>query len=448
MLAPKTIVLLKKNKQTNTSEQQIAPTIKTVSYDNVSDVFNRLKSQYKLDGLLLSKAENNLLGKSTIDTLGVTIYTDEIKEVTLGNYTSYTMRMAFPSTDSTKFYNITVEDKNGESGMFVTKYTPTQDWLDDKSKAYKGDIQTKRVVEEITQEFAHDGGGGIGGAGSNSYSEPTSTSNGSIYYPQDCTGYVYVSIVEVAIRCQCASPGHLPNQCVGECDNEGYYDYIPMYYCVESNESIDNPDGSSGSNNNNNNPGGNGNIPNDTSSPNDDDPSVSTFIPPGGECDLPPSLLEYDIDGICGLSPYEICLMNDYNDEICDCIAIGNNHYDCLFEYEIEQLYSDMDKLCQSNTIGAFFNINSEITNKITNAFFGNDNYNLRLFDVDFPNTLDGIALTVPLTDMILGENTIIDIRFDNFYLENTTNLSMALTTAHELIHVNFIYLYLPLYKR
>ena len=41
--------------------QQITPTIKTVSYDNVGTIFGRLKSEYKLDGFLQSNIENDLL---------------------------------------------------------------------------------------------------------------------------------------------------------------------------------------------------------------------------------------------------------------------------------------------------------------------------------------------------------------------------------------------------
>jgi hypothetical protein len=98
--------VVKEEQSVDSSEQQITPNIKTVSFTEVSGTFNRLKNQYQLDGFLKSSQESNLLSRSSIDTLGVTIYTDEIKEIIIGDYTSYTMRITLPDSDDTKFYNL------------------------------------------------------------------------------------------------------------------------------------------------------------------------------------------------------------------------------------------------------------------------------------------------------------------------------------------------------
>ncbi|WP_439152115.1 hypothetical protein [Winogradskyella sp.] len=68
-----------------------------------------------------------MLARETIDTLGITIYIDDIKEITIDDYTSYTMRIVLPDSDSENFYNLTIEDKNGVEAMFMTKYTPTEE---------------------------------------------------------------------------------------------------------------------------------------------------------------------------------------------------------------------------------------------------------------------------------------------------------------------------------
>lgn len=75
--------VVKEEQTIDTSESQLIPTIKTVSFSDVGGKFNRLKHQYNLEGFLQSSQEPKSLSK-TIDTLGVTIYTDNIKEVTLG----------------------------------------------------------------------------------------------------------------------------------------------------------------------------------------------------------------------------------------------------------------------------------------------------------------------------------------------------------------------------
>lgn len=110
-------------------KNQKAPTIRTFSQDNIGDRFNDIAQQLNIRKYLKKSKDLSYALRTSYDTLGVTIYTDEIKEVTIDDYTSYTMRMATPETDSTSFYNVTIEDDNGVTEMYVSKYTPTQAWL-------------------------------------------------------------------------------------------------------------------------------------------------------------------------------------------------------------------------------------------------------------------------------------------------------------------------------
>jgi hypothetical protein len=222
---------VKEKQSIESSDLQKMPNIKTVSIDEVGETFNTLKSRYQLDGFLKSNTEANTLSRNTIDTLGITIYIDDIKEVTLDDYTSYTMLIALPESDSTKFYNLTIEDENGEEGMFMTKYTPTQEWLDDKSKAYEGTVKTARI-DVITQEFPPDGGGEI--EINNTQYNDYSTPQGSPYYPTDCDGVVIITIEEVPYPCSC-NPSHMPWESCGcellENGSPPGYDLVPFYYC-------------------------------------------------------------------------------------------------------------------------------------------------------------------------------------------------------------------------
>src|SRR5690606_25235660 len=126
--------------------------------------------------------------------------------------------------------------KNGKSGMFVTKYTPTAYWLDNKDSAYQGDIQSRRMntLEEYTdpedifdEELWGDNNYGVGAGVGGSYSAAYSAD-----YPTDCFGTVVVSWETITYLCQCTTPGHLPGQCV-DCENPGYYDYVARYQCVD-----------------------------------------------------------------------------------------------------------------------------------------------------------------------------------------------------------------------
>jgi len=129
-----------KDDTSNDTEKSITiqePKITTIENFGLTDSrFNSLKEALNLDVYLKSKSAL-AQSRTTQDTLGLTIATDIIKQVTLGDYTSYTMEVV-QATDSTVFYNLTIEYKNGETGMFLTKYTPTQYWLDNTNESYQG----------------------------------------------------------------------------------------------------------------------------------------------------------------------------------------------------------------------------------------------------------------------------------------------------------------------
>ncbi|SDG88768.1 hypothetical protein [Winogradskyella thalassocola] len=296
------------------------PVFKTLTYETADAIFNRLRTDVKITKYLKLPEGSTLQSKSTQDTLGLTIATDIIKQVTLGTYTSYTMKIVH-QTDSTVFYNLTIEDKNGVSSMLVTKYTPTDYWLSNKGEAYQGGIQSKKVnkltefidVEAPFDDDLLDGnndydvGAGPGG----------SAGTYSADYPTDCFGTVIISMEMITHLCQCVTPGHLPGGC-NDCSNPGYYEYVPRYSCIDDgNYNPDVPDDSGGS------IGG--------VSPPDpiDDTSIGVSIMPE-ECT---ERLPGDIDGDCKLSPYEMCMKsnNNYSQEICDCVADGNVIATCIF---------------------------------------------------------------------------------------------------------------------
>lgn len=247
---------------------QIEPIVRTLTQDNAGVIFNQITHQLKVDKYLKKSRETNSSAKTSQDTLGITIYTDVIKEVTIGDYTSYTMSVASPNPDDSKFYNITLESKNGVPDVFMTKYVPTQNWLNNANSTFEGNISTHRsndltdVFDDNLNDESNDsnGDGAIGGF---------STLEGSPYYPTDCQGIVNVMFIEVVYLCECAD--HLPGQCI-DCNAPGYYAYVPYYFCQES----DNPLAGTGqidSTNNNSNTGS-------TNTDNTNNTSASVLIKP------------------------------------------------------------------------------------------------------------------------------------------------------------------------
>ncbi len=122
--------------------------------------------------------------------------------------------------------------------------------------------------------------------------------------------------------------------------------------------------------------------------------------------------------------------------------ALMNNNE---LEYEkLVQLYNDMDKPCQGSKIQDFtIKSNTSLTNLITGIFFGNDDYNLQISDIDIPVNIDANAnIRLPSLPIFDSDNGIV-IEFDNSYLNNATDLSIAMTSAHEFVHAYLVYLYI-----
>lgn len=290
------------------SLQQELPNIRTVSLEDAGDIFNRLKTRYKLDKHLDMQHATNEFGKSTVDTLGVTIFTDVIKEVTIDDYTSYTMLMKFPENESTKLYNLTIEDKNGIEGMFVTKYEPTPIWLQDKSTTFEGSISNFRVNDDITA-IDQD----AGGAGSTNNTE----------YPYDCDGWVESTVTYIPVPCEC-DPHHPPGECdITTCHTPGFWAPITTFECFPFDIG-----GSNGGNQGNTSSGPGGSTT--TNGPNDseDTGSYTTIVDGEDEdatCINPPP---GDLNGDC-LVDIKDCLYSGTDIETCQCIANGGNETDC-----------------------------------------------------------------------------------------------------------------------
>lgn len=310
----------------------VAPIIKTLSKDNAGETFHNLASRFQIERYLPLE-QKNLQGRTTQDTLGITVYTDVIKEVTLGDYKSYTMKIASETNQSSKFYNLTLEDKNGQPDMFVTQYTPTQNWLNNQNQVFEGNITTmsRDAFEAVPPD--DDGGGttdtgtGVGGTGSGYPPDP----QGSPYYPTDCDGVVVVTYESIPYSCGC---GDMPwDNCQGCTSSSpmwpGYHE-IPYYYCDATDYGSDPWD-----NTGNPNTGGGGGSSGNGNGTSPDSIPITVLIPPGEECENPPP---GDLNGDCQLDAYESCLLQGNSQEVCDCVADGNDLADCQEDVPCNQL--------------------------------------------------------------------------------------------------------------
>ncbi|WP_179377380.1 hypothetical protein [Winogradskyella wichelsiae] len=254
-------------KTLETITEELPISIKSISISEVGETFNSLKNKYQLNNHFeLQQTENTQLrvsSESDNASSSITIYTDEVKEITQGDYTSYTMLIESLDDDPNTFYNITIEDKNGTEGMFVTQYK-TENTSDDLQNQAFSSIQTERInnlteplgPEDFGNEDPSSSGSGSGGGG------------GNTNYPTDCNGTVIPTTIAIEYNCGC---GHNVLQWqLGICSGSScgdpflpYIEYQTTYECLDSGVS-DPPNGGDPNNGNPPNSGGSTNSGGDT----------------------------------------------------------------------------------------------------------------------------------------------------------------------------------------
>ena len=216
-----TIVKEEQTLETSRSQSQDLPTIKRLSYGNAGEKFNHLKNTFGLDSYLdITRATSSNIYQRTSDTSGIIIYTNVIKEVSKEGYTSYTMYMETSDSDDSKFYNLTLEEKNGVEDNFVTKYEPTQQWLANRNQEFDGFVTVVRAVnlENPSEVIA---------GGSNGGFDP---------FVDTCNGTVISTTIFIPYQCTCG-PAHWPGQTCNPqpgCSPPGSNPYT-TYECIPTN---------------------------------------------------------------------------------------------------------------------------------------------------------------------------------------------------------------------
>ena len=461
---------------TETANSEIS--VKTLTLEQAGADFHDLMEQLGLSTNLSPDNPNGLQqARGTMDTLGLTVSTDIIKQYTRGSYTSYTMEL-LGGRDPAVFYNLTIESNGRWNGMFATKYSPTTRWMDTKAGPYEGEVQSARV-NALTQYTVPDDAfeEGVIYSGVPDFSPGSgggTPSNASPYYPSDCGGIVGVFYETITVMCGCAEPPHYPGGC-RDCSSPGYYADIPYYYCQEYNPNeVDWPGDS----------GGTGGV----SMPDPADlPSVAMAIRPE-EC---VQRIPGDLDGDCQLDAYEICMLGGHGHDVCACVADGGNLYDCSIENclgympqnnlssaQIQSIYDFLDDNDCSNEAKAFTelaleawpdgevdfeervinNIDNEcgknIFSKIEDGIYEEDILSPKVsvpnepLELNFSESIITLFNSIPNLeyyiedDNLVGKNAsttfsggnIITTLSEN-YLNNATKLSIARTIIHELVH-------------
>jgi hypothetical protein len=218
------------------------PQIETVSYQEFTksfdDINNKMDLYKSIEGKSLKSSEGDFI-----------IKTDDIKRIKQGEYISYTMVLEKRNPKNSTIYNLTIENKAGIPGMFITAYKPSPQWLADKTKTFDGEINTYRtdVITHIpeNEEPPESGDGGTSGGGGGQ--------GDGTAYPYDCEGEVVTSRVAVPFTCGCGDwPWDNCQGCETAYPTRPGYEYKDVYECYNSSSggehggSTDQPSGGSG----------------------------------------------------------------------------------------------------------------------------------------------------------------------------------------------------------
>ena len=254
--------------------QDLPISVVTTTYEEAGEKFKQVSSKHELDNHIGLESHGSTQRRG--DSPGIVIISEVVKVIKQGDYTSFTMLIEPKDIASNIFYNLTIEEVKGVTKMFITKYVPTEAWLENNNMPFHGQITTFRINDLQTALDRVDtpiNGGGEGG--------------GAMTYPTDCNGTVIATVIVNEIRCGC---GHdVAENCDG-CNISPqfpYLDYKTVYECVPNtpppggNPFTDPPGGTPGTTNPPGGGTGGGSGPGNTPpSPPGNDPSLTAPVGP------------------------------------------------------------------------------------------------------------------------------------------------------------------------
>lgn len=178
--------------------------IKQISLEQFNSKLIQMKHKPEIEGFMVSSNSNSFQNRASSGS-EFEIITDDIKEITQGDYTSYTMYVKTPDTTNS-IYNITIEEVNDNTSLFLTKYEPSNNWTITSTRNFEGNIIIYRIsgitndpvvlTSLLTEAFEGLQEGGNNGVGVGSGGSSTSNS-----YPYDCNGIVQTTLIVEAIMC-------------------------------------------------------------------------------------------------------------------------------------------------------------------------------------------------------------------------------------------------------
>lgn len=407
--------------------QQIKPKIQHTNlntllqdplFTNISNDLNllQLSDTYK-------KANNISLKTSTI-----TLHTNVVKKITLGNITSYNILIERANTANNVVENLVIQDINGTKRSMILKYKFKNAIKNTKYSFIHKTQELDQELDEVeVQEYPpeNDGGGG-----NNCYYE-------TIFIEYSCTGRNHHNPGEY---CPCGTiypctPPRTESVLAQVCEASNNLTTV----LVEGEEVT--AVGSNGANPNNNNNGA----------------SVFTFEQPQGMADLitqcltnlTPSQLNWvnNADGDNSVNLYNYINQNGCNpetkefaEEAIEAIADQTNDIDTLEDFIAEEIEDNIDDTnldpCSKNILDDIKRIEENGIAQIIKKLGTPSNIYKTEISTNSTVAPWAGANWISENGFIKHYNYRIDI--SQLHPDNSTNLAIAQTILHELVHVYF----------
>lgn len=181
----------------------VKPQIKTFTLNQLQNVntFSTLKNSFNIlqNNTLFASRNGNGTSYSArlVDTLGITIDENSIKQITYDGYVSYTMLMIEPDDTSGNTSNLVIQDHNGSERIFTVRYTndANDSGIASRNSNQSGNVQMRSGIRSST-EFWEDDEGNSGGSGNDNCEQ----------YIEDC----YTVNVWTPVCCGCGHCGNDP----------------------------------------------------------------------------------------------------------------------------------------------------------------------------------------------------------------------------------------------
>ncbi len=171
----------------------IKPQIKTFNLNQLKsdNKFNTLKNSFDVlqNNTLFASRNGTSTSARLVDTLGITIDENSIKQIVYNGYVSYTMLMIEPNDTSDNVSNLVIQEHNGNEHIFTVRYSNMESdttTASRNSNEPSDNVQMLSGIRSYTDFWEDDEGNSGGGGTDNCEQYETVCNTVNVWIPTSC----------------------------------------------------------------------------------------------------------------------------------------------------------------------------------------------------------------------------------------------------------------------